>query len=191
MANPNDLLHLRHPCERELDVLTWFREDGEVIVRRGRHLDCDDKGEELRQLSEDRKTVKNEKEKKRGSHGHKRKIQAKAKQIVLSPLRQFDKHLAKTNKVFIESSIQQTRPPFPYDGEDFGGSPSCYRCFVQSYVPPLDLPIRLKAVDNSDAAKTSKPKPSDYYCFVKSLIEKNGFYSTDCNSHRAITTRPR
>ncbi|PKA65672.1 hypothetical protein AXF42_Ash013086 [Apostasia shenzhenica] len=125
------------------------------------------------------------------STGTRRKIQGKAEQVILSPFRRFGNHLDDSKKKMKNMMARRSPPRFIYDGEEFRGRPSCHLCFLQpSIPPPAALPAHLKpgsAAVGPDAARKGKSKPSSYYHFVKSLIEKNDFYSSECNVHRDIS----
>ncbi|KAK8965118.1 hypothetical protein KSP40_PGU016224 [Platanthera guangdongensis] len=121
------------------------------------------------------KTNTKENDKKEGSKINRRKMQEKADQILLSSIGKFRKHLDGTKNIATDTIIRRSAAPFPYDGEDFGGSPSSlYLCFRPPSIPPA-----------SDSPR--KPNHSSHYFFVKSLIEKNKFYSPECNPHRKVT----
>ncbi|KAI0510639.1 hypothetical protein KFK09_011247 [Dendrobium nobile] len=119
-------------------------------------------------------------------------MQAKAKKFLLSRLSGFDKELEDSKNKTTAATARRSAPPFPYNGEDFGGSPSRYVCFLRPLIPPSSTsPAHSGSAATAKtpgAVNTPKPKSSSYYDFVKSLIEKNDFYSPECNAHGEIRT---
>ncbi|KAI0493409.1 hypothetical protein KFK09_023525 [Dendrobium nobile] len=128
----------------------------------------------LLEISENqRKESDEEKQKQVSFHGNQKKVRSKVKRILLTPFRQFNKHREGKKKKAADRRC--CKAPFPYDGEDFGGRPpSCY-----PRVPSLPHKTRTDTT-------MAKPETSSYYYFSKSFIEKNDFYSPDCNVHRDI-----
>ncbi|KAK8916865.1 hypothetical protein KSP39_PZI023298 [Platanthera zijinensis] len=138
------------------------------------------------------KTNTKENDKKGGSKVNRRKMQEKADQILLSSIGKFRKHLEGTKNIATDTIIRRSAAPFPYDGKDFGGSPSSlYLCFRPPSIPPASDSPGKEELDAPagavDTANPRKPNHSSHYFFVKSLIEKNKFYSPECNPHRKVT----
>ncbi|KAL0918858.1 hypothetical protein M5K25_010900 [Dendrobium thyrsiflorum] len=136
-----------------------------------------------------RKGKNKKKDRKVNSSSNRRKMQAKAKKFFQSRLSRFDKDLEDTKNKTTAATARRSAPPFPYNEEDFGGSPSRYVCFLRPLIPPSSTsPGTAATAKTPGAVNTPKPKSSSYYDFVKSLIEKNDFYSSECNVHREIRT---
>ncbi|KAM5560832.1 hypothetical protein ABKV19_021802 [Rosa sericea] len=97
----------------------------------------------------------------------------KAKQVVLSPFTKAKKQLPRRNRTAAAASSSCS--PFS-SGKRFGvrgGNQGCYLCFMQ----PL-------TVDSSVEPPSSDPNsPNFTYGKLRSLIEKNDFYSRECNYH--------
>ncbi|XP_050382509.1 uncharacterized protein LOC126799356 [Argentina anserina] len=94
----------------------------------------------------------------------------KAKQVVLFPFTKAKKQLPRRNRGAASSCS-----PFS-SGKRFGvsgGNAGCYLCFM----PPLN-------VDSSAESPSSDPNsPNFTHGKLRSLIEKNDFYSRECNYH--------
>ncbi|KAL6132871.1 hypothetical protein ACLB2K_065110 [Fragaria x ananassa] len=94
----------------------------------------------------------------------------KAKQVVLSPFTKAKKQLPRRHRAAASSCS-----PFA-SGKRFGasgGNTGCYLCFMPSLT-----------VDSSAESPSSYPNsPNFSYGKLRSLIEKNDFYSKDCNYH--------
>lgn len=174
-------------------------EDDELIARWGRNLhhadenkdgddqiDCEQLQQQPWAPSEQKGKNKKEKDKKMNCNSNRRKMGAKANKF----LSRFDKHLQDTKNKTTEAVARRSAPPFPYNGEDFGGSPSCCHCFLRPSIFPFSSSqIHIETAATAitpGAVNTAKPKRSSYYDILKSLIEKNEFYSPECNSHRDI-----
>ncbi|KAG0496522.1 hypothetical protein HPP92_001213 [Vanilla planifolia] len=109
----------------------WSREENELIPRRGIHLHREGSEDETKQqqakTTEDwykGKRIKGEK--KRFSHGNRRKMLKKVKQILLFPLRRLENHLGSSKEKISASSTRRCSYRFPYDGEEYGGKSRCH-----------------------------------------------------------------
>ncbi|KAH0461661.1 hypothetical protein IEQ34_009236 [Dendrobium chrysotoxum] len=125
------------------------REDDELLKRCSRNLHHADEEKysddqidrELQHQQpwaslDQRKGKNKKKDRKVNSSSNRRKMQAKAKKFLFSSLSRFDKDLDDTKNKTTAATTRRSAPPFPYNGEDFGGSSSRYVCFLRPLIPP-------------------------------------------------------
>ncbi|KAH7678518.1 hypothetical protein IHE45_06G001300 [Dioscorea alata] len=103
----------------------------------------------------------------------------KARTLLLRPIKKLQARRDHNHNQ--QQQQRQQQPPLPpsrppYD-EDFATT-RCHLCFMPSAYRPS--PNRSASTDGS--------KPPSYHDFLRSLLEKNDFYSPECNVHREASS---
>ena len=126
--------------------------------------DADGDQIQQQQSKKKRRRKKEEEKEKENRDGFERRLRV-TKNLIMLPLR-------KLEKVYARRKRKPPPPPFPYS-EDLGQG--CHHlCFMHPRIPSDSPPLR----------PDSGGKSSSYHGFLWSLLERNDFYSPECNVHR-------
>ncbi|XP_042455071.1 uncharacterized protein LOC122039580 [Zingiber officinale] len=114
-----------------------------------------------------------------------KKKKERVKRFLSHPIRQLEElYIDNKNKRKERRLGRQPSVPFPYAYDDPATSIVCYSCLrpppISDDFPPGEI---LEA--------TTKPSLSSYRDFLKSMLEKNDFYSKECNVHRDVLPQRR